>query len=177
LNGFLCPGHVSAIIGTAAYEFIVKRYRLGCCIAGFEPLDILEGIYLLLKQIINKKPKVENQYSRVVTRQGNSRALDIINKVFRVANTSWRGLGEIPDSGLKIRNEFLEFDAEREFHINYRLPIADCRLPKCRCGDVLKGLIFPAACPLFSKTCQPDNPLGPCMVSSEGACNAYYKYR
>jgi hydrogenase expression/formation protein HypD len=177
LNGFLCPGHVSAIIGTESYKFIAKKYKIGCCIAGFEPLDILEGIYLLLQQIIEKKPSVANQYVRVVTKNGNSKAKNIMQRVFAVSDASWRGLGEIPKSGLKIKKEFSQFDAEKMFSIgDKRYAISD-RQKRCRCGDVLKGLISPPECQLFAKACIPDNPIGPCMVSSEGACNALYKYR
>ncbi len=177
LSGFLCPGHVSCVIGTKSYAFIPKRYKIGCCITGFEPLDILEGIYFLLQQIINHKPCVQNQYMRVVTGQGNLKAKKIISRVFKITDALWRGLGKIPQSGLKIKDEFSHFDAEKKFSINYQLPITNYQLPKCRCGDILKGLISPLDCPLFSKTCKPDNPIGPCMVSSEGTCNAYYKYR
>jgi len=190
LNGFLCPGHVSAIIGTEPYEFIAKKYKIGCCIAGFEPLDILEGIYLLLQQAIEKKPSVANQYARVVTKNGNIKAKNIMQRVFAVSDASWRGLGGIPKSGLKIKKEFSQFDAEKVFSFkratpacrsgrgNACLPVRQGqRATKCRCGDILKGLLSPPECQLFAKACNPDNPIGPCMVSSEGACNAYYKYR
>ena len=177
LDGFLCPGHVSSVIGSRPYEFIVRRYHLGCCIAGFEPVDILQGIYLLVNQIINKRAQVTNQYSRVVKRNGNCRAQNTINKVFRATDTYWRGLGIIPKSGLKIREEFSEFDAYRVFSLSDVPGEASDKEKKCRCADILKGLISPLECPLFSKACRPDSPIGPCMVSSEGACNAYYKYR
>ncbi len=175
LDGFLCPGHVSVIIGTRPYEFIPRKYKIGCCVAGFEPLDILEGIYILVKQIIEDKPKVANQYLRVVTKQGNLRAQKKIKQIFKTSDASWRGLGKIPQSGLKIRNEFAQFDAERVFSI--KRTTQEPRTGRCRCADVLKGLISPLACPLFSRVCRPDNPVGPCMVSSEGACNAYFKYK
>ena len=176
ISGFLCPGHVSVIIGTNPYEFIPKRYKICCCVAGFEPLDILEGIYLLLQQIVKNKPSVVNQYRRVVTRQGNIKAKRIISDVFGVSDASWRGLGIISKSGLKLKSELSEFDAEKNFKLKLdtQYSIFDIR---CRCGDILKGLISPPECPLFSKACSPDNPIGPCMVSSEGTCNAYYKYR
>jgi len=177
LAGFLCPGHVSCIIGTKSYAFIPQRYKIGCCITGFEPLDILEGIYFLLQQISRHKPRVENQYMRVVTPQGNLKAKRIISKVFRVADANWRGLGKIPRSGLKIKDEFSKFDAEKEFSLSPGLRVRTQGLRRCRCGDVLKGLILPSQCPLFSKTCKPEHPIGPCMVSNEGACHAYYKYR
>ncbi len=177
LNGFLCPGHVSAIIGTKPYEFIPKGYAIPCCITGFEPLDILEGIYLLLRQIVKKKPAVENQYTRVVSRSGNLKAKNIIHKVFRITDASWRGLGNIPNSGLKINEEFSQFDAEKIFSIKQKDKRTKKQEMQCRCADILKGLISPLDCPLFLKACSPDNPIGPCMVSAEGACNAYYKYR
>jgi hydrogenase expression/formation protein HypD len=176
LKGFLCPGHVSAIIGTKPYAFIPKRYKIGCCITGFEPLDILEGIYFLLEQIVKNKPQVANQYSRVVTKTGNLEAKKMMDKVFRVSDAYWRGLGKIPQSGLKIKDAFAAFDAEKAF--NVKLPTPNSQPPtKCICAGILKGLISPLDCPLFAKICQPDHPIGPCMVSNEGACSAYYKYK
>jgi len=178
LQGFLCPGHVSTIIGSSAYEFIPQKYRIGCCITGFEPLDILEGIYFLLKQVKNKKARVDNQYSRVVKNEGNWRAKRIINKVFGIADARWRGLGVIPKSGLKIRKEFAAFDAQIQIPI--RCAIRKSRnyaIRLCKCGDVLKGLIQPRQCPMFAKNCNPENPQGPCMVTSEGTCNVYYQYQ
>ena len=177
LSGFLCPGHVSCIIGTDSYEFIPEKYKIGCCVTGFEPLDILEGIYFLIRQIRDNKPRVENQYIRAVTRGGNRKAKNTIFKVFEIRNSSWRGLGEIRQSGLKIKKSFSDFDAEEALSISDKYPAPGGKLARCRCGDVLKGLISPKDCPLFSKFCKPDEPIGPCMVSSEGACNAYYKYR
>jgi hydrogenase expression/formation protein HypD len=177
IDGFLCPGHVSTIIGIRAYEFIPKKYRIACCVAGFEPLDILEGIYLLLFQIIQKKPRVENQYVRAVKRNGNPRAKAIINEVFRTINASWRGLGKIPQSGLKIKDEFSNFDAEKVISIRFQHRPANKKQMRCRCGDVLKGVIKPSQCSLFGRACTPLNPYGPCMVSSEGACNAHYRYK
>jgi hydrogenase expression/formation protein HypD len=176
IDGFLCPGHVSTIIGTKPYAFLVKRYKIGCCIAGFEPLDILEGLRFLIQQIVQKRPRVFNQYTRVVTEKGNPQAKKLISRVFKIYDASWRGLGKIPQSGLKLKNEFSEFDAGKIFKFKFatRYSLRDTR---CRCGDILKGLISPPACPLFSGVCTPENPVGPCMVSSEGACNAYYRYR
>ncbi|MCM8780620.1 MAG: hydrogenase formation protein HypD [Candidatus Omnitrophica bacterium] len=177
LHGFLCPGHVSTIIGTSSYEFIPRRYGIACCVAGFEPLDILEGIYLLIQQIADKKPTVANQYIRVVTRTGNLKAKRVIQQVFKVSDASWRGLGNIPKSGLRIKKEFARFDAEDIFSLRPKTYDSKLITNRCRCGDVLKGIISPTECPLFSKTCSPQNPQGPCMVSYEGACNAYFKYR
>jgi len=176
LHGFLCPGHVSVIIGTKPYEFIPQRYKIGCCIAGFEPLDILEAIYFLIRQILSNRPRVENQYARVVTRQGNPKARKMLAGVFTVHDAYWRGLGRVPQSGLNLKNEFSKFDAKRVFGLR-RVAGNVERATQCRCADILKGLISPLDCPLFSKACSPDNPIGSCMVSSEGACNAYYKYK
>jgi len=177
LDGFLCPGHVSAIIGTRPYEFIAKRYKLNCCIAGFEPLDIMEGLYLIIHSIRQRKSAVENQYFRAVRAEGNIRAQKIVSEVFKVYDSCWRGLGMIPQSGLALRKKLVFFDAERAFSLSRQPDKSSVRLSRCRCGDVLKGLILPRDCPLFSAVCTPDNPVGPCMVSIEGACNAYYKYR
>ncbi|MFH1578003.1 MAG: hydrogenase formation protein HypD [Candidatus Omnitrophota bacterium] len=177
IDGFLCPGHVSTIIGTQAYEFIAKKYKIACCVAGFEPLDILEGIHSLIWQIVNKKPKVGNQYLRVVKRHGNPKAKAIINKVFRTSSAVWRGIGEIPGTGMKLRDEFARFDIEKIMPLEIKHKKEDKKIKRCRCGDVLKGIIQPFDCPLFRKACSPLNPYGPCMVSSEGTCNAYYRYK
>ncbi len=177
IDGFLCPGHVSTIIGSQAYESIPKKYKIACCVAGFEPLDILEGIYLLLCQIIQNKPRVENQYARVVRKKGNPKAKAIINKVFKIDNAAWRGLGEIPQSGLRLRDKFSSFDIEKIMPVNVKYKTTDKKQKQCRCPEVLKGIIQPPDCPLFRKVCSPANPYGPCMVSSEGACNAYYRYK
>lgn len=177
LSGFLCPGHVSAIIGSGAYGFIPAKFKIGCCVTGFEPLDILEGIYLLLKQIVRKKPFVANQYMRVVRKQGNPVAEKIIARVFHPAQAEWRGLGLIPASGLKIRDRFSKFDAEIVLPVKSGIKSINKKLNLCRCGEVLKGLISPVECKLFGKSCDPQHPLGPCMISLEGSCNAYYKYK
>lgn len=177
IQGFLCPGHVSAIIGVRPYRFIPEKFKIACCIAGFEPLDILQGIYFLLKQIKHNCPKVDNQYARVVKINGNSKAKFLINNIFKVIDTSWRGLGTLSVSGLQIRNRFARFDAEYNFPIRYKPAVENLRQKQCRCAEVLKGLIGPEECPLFSKLCTPDNPFGPCMVSNEGSCNAYYRYK
>ena len=177
IDGFLCPGHVSVIIGSKAYDFIAKKYGVGCCIAGFEPLDVMEGMYFLIKQIKDKKLAVANQYSRAVKKNGNPTAKKIIAKVFQVAPERWRGLGMIPASGLEIRKEFSRFDAAAALPIKVKRNLQNSKLKKCRCGDVLKGLIRPPQCPLFSKSCTPADPFGPCMVSNEGTCNVYYQYQ
>ncbi len=175
LDGFLCPGHVSSIIGSRPYKFIPRKYKIGCCIVGFEPLDLMEGVYLLARQISASSPKVDNQYSRVVKENGNILAKKIIMKVFNVCDASWRGLGSIADSGLRLKKSFASFDADRMIPVKVQTK-AVSHLNRCRCGEVLKGIIIPTQCPLFMKSCTPLKPIGPCMVSSEGACNAYYKY-
>jgi len=178
LSGFLCPGHVSAIIGSQPYDFIPKHFGIGCCVTGFEPVDILEGIYFLLEQILKKRPSVANQYKRVVTRQGNLEAKKIIYRVFKSGDASWRGLGRIPKSGLRMREGYLKFDAECAFPLKIKQTVRNTQYARqCRCPDVLKGLIKPSACALFIKACSPEHPVGPCMISIEGACNAYYKYQ
>lgn len=175
LSGFLCPGHVSSIIGIRPYEFIPRDFCVPCCIAGFEPLDILEGILMILRQIRQNKPGVDNQYSRVVKEKGNPYARKIISSVFAPSGAYWRGMGFIPESGLKIKDAFKDFDSEKVFSL--KQPSKKEPATRCRCADVLKGLITPRECPLFGRACIPEQPLGPCMVSMEGACNAYYRYR
>jgi len=176
LSGFLCPGHVSAIIGIRPYQHIAGKFGMPCCIAGFEPLDILEGLYFILRQIKEDRAEAENQYIRAVRKEGNIRAKALISQVFKVSDASWRGLGRVGLSGLEIKKEFSRYDAGVIFGLPDN-PLSPERKSGCRCADVLKGVISPAACPLFSKACNPDNPKGPCMVSQEGACYAHYKYR
>jgi hydrogenase expression/formation protein HypD len=177
IHGFLCPGHVSTIIGAKAYDFIPREYGIGCCVAGFEPLDILEGLYLLLRQVVKSAPAVENQYSRAVTRSGNVEAQRLLAKVFAPADASWRGLGVIPKSGLKFNNAFSRFDARKMMPLRFKPEPLGRKQKLCRCGEVIKGQIRPDECALFRKDCSPEHPYGPCMVSIEGTCNAYYRYR
>jgi hydrogenase expression/formation protein HypD len=173
VNGFILPGHVSVIIGSDAYSLLPEKFEIGGVVTGFEPLDILVGIKKLIEQIKLQKPKIENEYSRVVSSSGNLQAQKVIEKVLKVEDALWRGLGWIPMSGLGIREEFSRFDATTK----YGIEITDTEEQTgCRCGDVLKGNIIPPECPLFGKVCKPNNPIGPCMVSSEGSCAAYYKY-
>ena len=173
VHGLLCPGHVSSIIGTKAYEPICERFGLPCVVAGFEPLDILAGILLILRQIRDGKAIVENAYTRAVSDQGNRRALAIMEQVFETRPARWRGLGTIDKSGLGIRDEFSMFDAERRF---------DIKTPEvkehrgCICGEIIRAKALPPQCPMFAKKCTPTSPIGPCMVSSEGTCSAYYRY-
>ncbi len=173
VDAFLCPGHVSAITGLAFYDDIVRNFRKICVVAGFEPEDILEGIWMICRQFKAGEAKVENQYQRVVTEHGNSAARDIMNSVFEPDDAEWRGLGTIPGSGMRIRSAYQEFDASEQFSVQVN-PAPDP--PGCRCGEVLTGKMKPEECPLFQTKCTPERPVGPCMVSSEGSCAAAYQY-
>lgn len=172
IKGFICPGHVSTIIGADSYR-IIPETGGAAVITGFEPIDILEGIIMILDQIIEKKYKVAIQYVRGVKPEGNPRAQEIMNKVFQIGDADWRGIGNIPLSGLHFRDEYGEFDALNKFSIPALQPE---EFKGCRCGDILRGVILPDQCPLFRRECTPLNPVGACMVSSEGTCSAYYKY-
>jgi hydrogenase expression/formation protein HypD len=174
LDGFLGPGHVSMVIGTAPYDFIARHYHKPLVIAGFEPLDILQALWMVLKQIADGRAEIENQYARIVPERGNAAALAAVNEVFELREFfEWRGLGSIDHSGVRIRAAFAEFDAERKFAVP-NLKIAD---PKsCQCGEVLKGILKPHECKVFGMACTPETPLGALMVSSEGACAAYYNF-
>jgi len=173
IDGFILPGHVSTIIGSKAYEFIADDYRIACVIAGFEPFSILEGIYMLALQIKEGTPKVQIQYKWVVKPEGNPKAREILYEVFEPCDCKWRGLGLIEESGLRIRNEYKPFDAEANIKIRTERPI---ERKGCICGEIIKGKKLPMDCGLFGKACIPESPHGPCMVSSEGTCSAYYKY-
>ncbi|HUJ66539.1 MAG TPA: hydrogenase formation protein HypD [Acidimicrobiales bacterium] len=174
LDGFLGPGHVSTVIGQRPYRFVPARYRKPLVTAGFEPLDILQAIAMLLAQIREGRCEVENQYSRVVRDEGNPRALAVLAQVFELRpHFEWRGLGFISQSALRLRDDFAGFDAERR----YELPGVRVADPKaCQCGEVLKGVIKPWQCKVFGTACTPEHPIGTCMVSSEGACAAYYNF-
>ena len=174
IDGFVGPGHVSTVIGTRCYDFVATDYGKPVVVSGFEPLDILQSVYQLVVQILEGRAEVENQYSRVVSRDGNARAMRAIAEVFEPREYfEWRGLGSIPRSGLRLRAEFAAFDAERHFAVP-GLRIAD---PKaCQCGEILKGVKKPWECKIFGTTCTPETPIGSCMVSSEGACAAYYNF-
>jgi hydrogenase expression/formation protein HypD len=173
IDGFICPGHVTAIAGTRMYEPIAERFRVPCVVSGFEPVDMLQAIALLLRQVRESRAEVENQYTRVVNREGNKTALAALAEAFEPADAWWRGLGKIAGSGLELRKAYAGFDAGRRFSVS--LPSAR-ESPDCRCGDVMRGLITPSRCRLFGKECRPDNPLGACMVSAEGACGIHYQY-
>ncbi|HUI94083.1 MAG TPA: hydrogenase formation protein HypD [Chitinivibrionales bacterium] len=173
LSGFLLPGHVSAIIGEKPYQPLASA-GLPAVITGFEPLDILSGIMMVCDMIANKKAAVLNAYQRIVHKQGNPKAVAAVNKVFDVADTAWRGLGMLPQSGLAIKKDYQDFDAAARFSVPAD---ATAAMPKaCSCGDVIRGRMRPDQCPLFTVSCTPENPVGPCMVSSEGSCAAYFKY-
>ncbi len=173
LDGFLLPGHVSVVIGAESYNLLPEKYGLGGVIAGFEPLDILRAVKYLTLQKKHSKPSIVNEYNRVVDLKGNKNAQKIIDTVLKKEDALWRGIGMIPQSGLGIREEFKDFDASQKYGINLT---DDEEKTGCRCADVLKGKIIPFQCPLFDHGCDPTNPIGPCMVSSEGSCAAYFKY-
>lgn len=174
IDGYICPGHVSTITGSNIFKPLVDNYRIGCVVSGFEPLDILQTLYLLVKQCESDSPELENQYIRAVTPEGNIKALTLMREVFEPAGDWWRGLGIIPQSGLKIRGKYKEYDARNVFPVSIERDKEEEK--GCRCGEVLKGLIDPPECPLFSTVCTPVAPTGACMVSSEGACAAWYRY-
>ncbi len=191
IDGFICPGHVSVMTGSGIYNDIPDKYGKAAVIAGFEPYDILSGVLLIARQINESRPAVEIAYKRAVKENGNMKAQALVNKYFTVRDEfEWRGFGNIPKSGLKLRNEFKDFDAEYVFkdklkELELRLNAGNAgktvRVVKenaaCKCGEILKGKSKPDDCPLFGKACNPENPVGACMVSFEGACAAYYKYR
>jgi len=173
VDGLLLPGHVSAILGAEAYRFMADEYHVPGVIAGFEPVDMLEGILMLTRMIGNKQARIVNEYSRIVTREGNLKAKEAIASVFTECDARWRGLGEIPGSGLKLNRAFSAFDAEK--FVDF--PVPHVEEPRgCKCPEVIKGKAQPTQCPLFRRVCTPSDPVGPCMVSSEGTCAAYYKY-
>jgi len=174
LDGFVGPGHVSTVIGTRCYEFVPRDYGKPLVVTGFEPLDVLQSVYMIVKQIIEGRAVVENQYGRVVERDGNRRALEALFEVFEPRDYfEWRGLGSIPHSGMRMKAKYAAFDAELKFNVP-GLRVAD---PKaCQCGEILKGVKKPWECKVFGTACTPETPIGSCMVSSEGACAAYYNF-
>ena len=173
LDGYICPAHVSAIIGADAYIPVAKKFSMPCVVTGFEPLDILKGLAMLARQAAEGRAEVENEYYRVVKPEGNKKAQQILRQVFVKSDAVWRGLGTIPDSGLAISEEFDKFDASKKFGVTLPEPKEN---PACICGRILKGLNDPPECRLFGSACTPDNPIGACMVSSEGTCAAAYRY-
>jgi len=174
VDGFIDPGHVSTIIGEEGYREVAERYRVPQVIAGFEPLDVLMSVAMILRQIKEGRAEIENSYTRAVKPEGAPRALRLLKQVFEPEDAPWRGIGVIPQSGLKVRDEYEAHDASKRFHVetevSYEMP------PGCRCGDVLRAIIYPWECPLFNKTCTPESPVGPCMVSHEGSCYISARY-
>ena len=173
LNGYIAPGHVSTITGAKIYTFIPEKYNIPVVISGFEPLDLLQSIWMLVKQNEQNRPAVEIQYKRAVVLEGNVKAQRLLEEVFEKTDALWRGIGTIPESGLAVRNEFADFDAVRKHPVNVPLPK---EVKGCICGEILKGLKEPGDCKLFGRSCTPENPVGACMVSSEGSCQAHYRY-
>jgi hydrogenase expression/formation protein HypD len=173
VQAFLAAGHVCTVMGWTEYEPIAAKYRVPIIITGFEPLDILEGMLLAVRQLEAGRHEVENQYARAVRRDGNQHAQDLVSRVFELVDRNWRGIGGIPRSGLGVREEFGAFDAERRFAL---AGIRTAEPTVCRAGDVLRGVLKPFDCPAFGSACTPEHPLGAPMVSSEGACAAYYNY-
>jgi hydrogenase expression/formation protein HypD len=173
LDGYIAPGHVSTITGISIYKNIPEKYKLGVVVAGFEPVDLLTAILMLVNQIEKNEPKVEIAYTRVVKPEGNIKAQQMMEDVFELRDDWWRGLGVLPNSGLKIRDKYAEFDAEVQIPVEVEPTRED---KGCICGEILKGIKTPKDCKLFAKACTPENPVGACMVSHEGSCHAYYRY-
>ena len=172
VEGLLCPGHVSVIIGTAPYEPLA-RAGVACVVSGFEPLDILLATAHLLEQLAAGRPRVHNAYARIVRAGGNLRARQVLEQTFEPCDATWRGLGIVPQSGLRLRHELRHYDAARRFTVDLPIPHEP---PGCRCGEILCGTVDPPDCPLFGEACTPEDPVGACMVSSEGTCAAWYRY-
>ena len=173
IDAFLCPAHVSAIIGADAYESFAGDNGVPCVIAGFEPLDILMGIEGILEQIVRNEARVDNQYSRVVSASGNRKAQELMSTHLQTVDASWRGIGMLPASGLSLSREYARFDAE----LRHSIPVLQgTHDPRCACGDIIKGKRTPAECAIFGRACTPDHPVGPCMVSTEGTCAAHFQY-
>ncbi len=174
LDGFIGPAHVSTVIGSRPYEFFAEEYRKPVVIAGFEPLDVMQAILMLVRQVNEGRAVVENEFTRAVTPEGNEKAQNLVSDVFELRRSfEWRGLGEVPYSALRIREKYAEFDAERRYHLEYQ-PVPDNKA--CECGAILRGVKKPTDCKIFGTVCTPENPMGSCMVSSEGACAAHYTY-
>jgi len=173
LDGLICPGHVSAIIGSHPWEFAARDYGIACVVSGFEPLDVLQSVEMLVEQLEKGEPKVEIAYRRGVRPEGNLRAQELMNAVFELSPANWRGMGVVPESGLRLGKEYQRFDAELSFDID---PGPTLEPKGCLCGDVLRAVKTPTDCELFGGACTPEHPVGPCMVSSEGSCASYYHY-
>lgn len=174
LDGFICPGHVAAITGSRIFDFIPEKFKLGCVITGFEPADILQSILMLVLQTNRNAPRVEIQYSRAVTTKGNLIAQKHLSQVFEPCDEQWRGFGIIKDSGLELQKEYERFNIRKMMPVDIQLTEED---GSCICGDIMRGIKTPEDCALYAGTCVPENPVGACMVSNEGTCNTWYKYR
>ena len=178
LDGFIDPGHVSTIIGTKPYEFLSSSYHIPQVIAGFEPVDLIMAVWMLMKQNLDQDPKVENEYVRAVSEEGNKKAQQAIKKVFDAVDVSWRGFPVMKSSGLELKQKLETYNARKQFEDDLA-PLQQKEFEEhtgCRCGELLRGIISPHDCPLFGKRCTPDHPVGPCMVSVEGSCNIMFKY-
>jgi hydrogenase expression/formation protein HypD len=173
IDAFILPGHVSTIIGSHPYEFIAEKYHVPGVITGFEPVDVLQGVYMILKQIEEGRAEIEIAYQRGVTPEGNPHAREMVDRVFEPIDADWRGIGVIPGTGLGIREEFAAYDAVKKLPVTLPEPK---EIKGCQCGEVLRGITLPFECKLFAKGCTPEHPIGPCMVSSEGSCAAYYRF-
>lgn len=173
IDGFILPGHVSAVLGSDAYRPFVEKYKIPAVVAGFEPADILHGVSMLVEQIESGRAEAENAYKRMVTPEGNLKAMEIMMEVFEICDATWRGIGMIPESGLRIREKYQKFDALKVFNLEIT---ENTQKSGCSCGEILTGLKIPPECKLYKKACTPENPYGPCMVSSEGTCAAYFRY-
>jgi hydrogenase expression/formation protein HypD len=174
IDGFVGPAHVSIVIGSQPYEHFAQEYRKPVVIAGFEPLDVMQAVLMLVRQVNDGRAEVENQFTRAVTSEGNLAAQQLVSEVFELRERfEWRGLGEVPYSALRLRKAYADFDAERRFGLAYK-PVPDHK--QCECGAILRGVKTPTDCKLFGTVCTPENPMGSCMVSSEGACAAHYSY-
>ncbi len=173
VNALILPGHVSTIIGLEPYRFLAEEYGVPSVITGFEPVDMLQGIYMLLAQLAEGRSEVEIAYHRAVDPEGNVAARRMLDQVFEPTAADWRGIGVIPATGLAIREEYADYDASKRVPVT---PPEVREIKGCQCGDVLRGVVLPFECKLFSRGCTPEHPIGPCMVSSEGSCAAYYRY-
>ncbi|EHK54673.1 hydrogenase formation protein HypD [Allomesorhizobium alhagi] len=174
IDGFLGPSHVSSVIGSQPYEFFAEEFQKPVVIAGFEPLDVMQSVLMLIRQVNESRHEVENEYTRVVTEEGNLKAQALVSEVFELRKTfDWRGLGSVPYSALRIRNAYADFDAEKRFELSVK---ASREVKSCECPSILRGVKKPTECKLFGTVCTPQNPIGSCMVSSEGACAAYWTY-
>jgi hydrogenase expression/formation protein HypD len=174
IDGFILPGHVSTITGVNGWRFVAEKYKKACVIAGFNTKDLVIGTLLLINLIQKGEPRILNEYKEAVSEEGNMKAQAIMYEIFKLSDSNWRGIGVIPGSGMKLRDEYADFDAEKKFPVT---PPPTIEPKGCRCGEVLRGIISPLQCPLFGKKCTPQTPVGACMVSTEGSCAAYYKYR